>query len=337
MEGTVKLHKEMKDLAGKLGEPNRKPRPKNFSKRKQWQNHDSAHEGAGTDRQKDGEKKETRPAVTAKSPRIASSRQRGFAGKTFAWWYVLETNMRKAMHLHASLYGGASPALLAAVAGHESVERLVCAALDSMFVAEAPLNYHVLSVAREVLQTKVVRHSYLPDMEYDGEGGRFKRTATFSAMFSSNHMHRHQNTCHKGKSGKCGCRMARPAGHPVPWTRVVELRPRLSSCIPCAGNATAASPPADEVEWRCPYCGGTAGGADDVVQLLTCVPTEHPHADKEKKEAQIPLWSGVCRVQPICTCTCDPTDAHVFQDVSLYCGAQAPRWHRPITARARRP
>ena len=193
-----------------------------------------------------------------RKPRLpARERKRGFAGKTFGWSYVCETNQRKAMHLHAMLYGGATPALLAAAAGHKSVQAAVLAALDSMLIAEAPLNYHVLHVAHQVLWTKVVRHSYLPDEGYDAAGGRFRRVATFSAMFSGNHMHRHQGTCHKGKSGKCGCRMCRPAGHPIPKTRVVEVRAR-------------SGPPEDAARWwRCPYCGCEPDGLEDIKRRLS--------------------------------------------------------------------
>ena len=53
----------------------------------------------------------------------------------------------------------------------------------------------------------------------------FLRSAAASAMSTGLHqIDPHKATCFCGAQGKSGCRMARPAGHPVEATRVLEIQ-----------------------------------------------------------------------------------------------------------------
>ena len=53
----------------------------------------------------------------------------------------------------------------------------------------------------------------------------FLRSAAASAMSTGLHqIDPHKATCLCGAQGKSGCRMARPAGHPVEATRVLEIK-----------------------------------------------------------------------------------------------------------------
>ena len=90
------------------------------------------------------------------------SRSKGFLGTGLAWSYVHETNGRKSLHFHASIHGGACPALLSNVAGIPELEAAVTAALDSMYHAAVPLNVHALDCARRVLRVRGVRCTFLP-------------------------------------------------------------------------------------------------------------------------------------------------------------------------------
>ena len=97
------------------------------------------------------------PTGKRKASARAATRARGVLGRCFAWASVIETNKRKSLHFHASIYGGAAPALLANVAGHAELEALVVQALDSMYSAEADLDLHALDVARKQLNVRMVR------------------------------------------------------------------------------------------------------------------------------------------------------------------------------------
>lgn len=81
-----------------------------------------------------------------------------------------------------------------------------------------------------------------PDMD------TFAREAATRALNFVFHTHAH--TCHKSKSGKWGCRMARPAGHPAPATRVLAITKTCSVSNPDSGLAVDPQ----FIECACPCC-----------------------------------------------------------------------------------
>ena len=139
------------------------------------------------------------------------------------WSYVEETNARKSLHRQACVHGGASPALLGDVVGHARLEKAVLAALDSVYKAWVPLDLHAVDVARRQLKCRGPKHTFAQPTPPADDATRdaFDRRAAAVALQSG--FHTHQATCRKGASGKTGCRMARPAGHPVPETRVLSV------------------------------------------------------------------------------------------------------------------
>ena len=203
------------------------------------------------------------PTGKRKATARAATRARGVLGRCFAWASVIETNKRKSLHFHASIYGGAAPALLANVAGHPELEALVMQALDSMYSAEADLDLHALDVARKQLNVRMVRHSFLEAGTFSCDcepaagsacsatcsRSRFLRGAAASAMSTGLHQIKpHKATCFCGAQGKCGCRMARPAGHAIEATRVLEIQHQAPGEAP-PGNGRSG----DAVPWRCPH------------------------------------------------------------------------------------
>jgi hypothetical protein len=155
---------------------------------------------------------------------VGEVRLRGFHATPFGWSYVNETNARKSLHFHAAVHGGPSPALLADVAGHRRLEEAVYRALDSIYKAEVPVELHAVDVARRLLKCRAPKHTFhQPIIQSDDEDGSaaFDREAGSVGMHTG--LHSHAGTCHKGASGKMGCRMAQPAGHPVPETRVLAI------------------------------------------------------------------------------------------------------------------
>jgi len=188
-----------------------------------------------------------------------TSRTRGFLGMNFGWSYVNETNARKSLHFHAAVHGGPSPALLADVAGYPDLEKVVNRALDSIYCAEVPIELHAVDVARKLLKCPAPKHTfYQPTItSSDGDTIAFDREAATIAMHTG--FHTHAATCRKSASGKKGCRMARPAGHPVPATRLLAITAptaTLTAPEPC----DAQKDEQDSLEWRCPHCTHVAYG-----------------------------------------------------------------------------
>ena len=64
------------------------------------------------------------------------------------------------MHWHASLHGGAAPALLTNVVGMPELEEAVAAALDSVYRAWVPLDIHAVDADRRCLKVPAVKHTY---------------------------------------------------------------------------------------------------------------------------------------------------------------------------------
>ena len=178
-------------------------------------------------------------------------RTRGGFGKGVAWCLIHETNGRKSLHGHASFHGGCATALLANVVGIAELEAAVAAALDSVYRACVPLDVHALDAARRSLKVVAVKHTYSshPAPPCDEESLRaFQCEASFRGIQLG--FHTHAQTCHKGKAGKWGCRMARPAGHPVPQTRALALTSPSSAAV--AADGQDGDP--EMVQWRCPEC-----------------------------------------------------------------------------------
>ena len=189
--------------------------------------------------------------------RPGEARPRGFLGAPFGWSFITETNARKSFHFHASVNGGASPALLADVVGYPALEKLVCQALDSIYSAHVPMDLHAVDTARRLLKCPPPKHTFyqtteLPD---DASCEAFERKAATVALHTG--FHTHATTCRKGASGKLGCRMARPAGHPVPSTRVLSITRAGAEGEESHEDAA----PAAEVNWRCPHCAPKEDGA----------------------------------------------------------------------------
>ncbi|CAK0867394.1 unnamed protein product [Prorocentrum cordatum] len=184
----------------------------------------------------------------------AESVPRGFLGTSFGWSFVHETNHKKSFHFHASVHAGASPALLADVAGFPALQALVCRAWDTVCRAYVSPEIHALDLARRLLRQPAAKLPYFQtrNVEGDAESLSFDIGAAITAVTTG--LHQHASTCHKGAAGKDGCRMARPAGHPVPETRALSVK--------LVDDSAADSPEADEsvlaqgacANWECADC-----------------------------------------------------------------------------------
>ena len=128
------------------------------------------------------------------------------------------------------------------------------------FAPDCLPDVHALDAARRSLKVVAVKHTYsnVPAPPCDEESlQKFQREACFRGLQYG--FHTHAQTCHKGKAGKWGCRMARPAGHPVPQTRALAITAPLQA--PAATAAAGHEADAEVVSWRCPNC--DAGPRDE--------------------------------------------------------------------------
>ncbi|CAK0898089.1 unnamed protein product, partial [Prorocentrum cordatum] len=198
---------------------------------------------------------------------------RGIFGTPWAWHFVTETNGRKSFHFHAGVIAGASPTLLADVAGYPRLEAAVHAALDSMYTAHVPADLHAIDVARRTLRIPAERQTFFQttDTPTPEAVREFHIDAAITALTTG--LHSHAATCHKGKNGKLGCRMAKPSGHPVPQSRVLAILPD--------------EPAQGTVGWSCKYC--TPGRLRDIMNM--------PRADLESLDpsAAHGMFRDVCR------------------------------------------
>ena len=197
------------------------------------------------------------PTARRKASKPVAKRRRGLFGKCFNAKCVFEQNKRRCWHGHLSIVAAATPTLLSSVIGHGELESLVFAALDSMYVAEAPLDLHAVDAARRHLGVRAVKHQVFDCPRYESDAGvvsingvelsAFNRAAVFSNLAAG--FHCHCGTCHHGAHGVVGCRLAKPSGCNVRETRVFELRP-----WPSSRDAGGKFGPGDEVPWKCDCC-----------------------------------------------------------------------------------
>jgi hypothetical protein len=81
----------------------------------------------------------------------------------------------------------------------------------------------------------------------------FEQRAKVSAINTG--FHEHRPTCHKGSAGRTGCRMARPAGHPVKKTCAKTLVPPSKSVQSMKIATVNEYGDGDEInDWRCLKC-----------------------------------------------------------------------------------
>ena len=114
-----------------------------------------------------------------------------------------ETNGRNSLHWHASVHGGATPALLANVVGIPDLELVIANALDTVYRAWVPLDVHAVDAARRCLKIVGVKQTYsgLPTQPSDATSmTAFLREASLRGIQYG--FHTHTQTCHIGKTGK---------------------------------------------------------------------------------------------------------------------------------------
>ena len=185
---------------------------------------------------------------------------KGILAQPRAWSLIHETNARKALHFHAAVHGDPSPTFLARIAENPALMTAVCKHLNSIYRCFASPPMHLLDLARKELGVpRRIQAWFMPTSAEKIQNAMSDATDADTVQLTQG-FHRHVHTCHKGPSGKHGCRLARPAGHPVPQTRAclvsrpnaAEHRPASES--PRGVNLPRTSAPGNETWWHCEYC-----------------------------------------------------------------------------------
>ena len=183
----------------------------------------------------------------------AFAMREGVLGALGAWFAVVELNEREAPHWHAGLAGGASPALLANLAGHGRLQALFVDALSRHVKGALSDAAHAADTARRLLKVKKNRLS-LGQAESDPSSEAYIIASELGA--AADNLHGHVMTCTKGKRGEDGCRLCRGATHSEAacggGLSILELVPKgREGCTAC-------------VEFRCDRCYLKSAGAEDV-------------------------------------------------------------------------
>lgn len=148
------------------------------------------------------------------------SRKVGILGKMISHFMVFEVQGRGSLHLHALLWATLSPLLLQKIAHVPELVNEVQAVLNSMVSAEiSRLGYKEFNQRKK---DQVIYHAQLhpcPDfMDRENFHNRVE------AVVSTVNVHNHRPTCHKGKSGKFGCRFCYPQSIVNNGPRPVQLQ-----------------------------------------------------------------------------------------------------------------
>ena len=138
------------------------------------------------------------------------SRPKGIFGTTTATFAVTEVQARQSLHGHMAIWGSIPPALLQKAAHNRNIVAKIATVLDSQYTSQFPAPVHVRGMLNRI-QKHTKRPSRMPVITPIQLGlDRFKMNTAEKADWVG--VHRHTFTCHKGKHGKLGCRVAQPAG-----------------------------------------------------------------------------------------------------------------------------
>ncbi len=207
--------------------------------------------------------------INVRKTTFVAERKQGVFG-TCCGYFVIEVQMRQALHFHGVVAAGLVPRLMQNVADYPGLVLVVAEALKTQICTELSPAHHVLHAARLVLhkpaQSAAYQQAPSPAADVPGATPFADRAVTNAATLN---FHEHKPTCHKGKTGEFGCRGCMPAAHPVPITRAVQLLPLQSDDASAAaahvGIAGAAAP--QPVAWRCLECGCHCPDAMRVVEV----------------------------------------------------------------------
>jgi len=141
----------------------------------------------------------------------------GIFGTPYGFYLVVEAQGRGALHWHCLFWGRYSPQLLLAAATSPLFREVVERAYSTMTHTELPRDMHIAKLAHRaqrahgIRQTPVERPSRQPRDGAVTDSEAVLKRARLSAVGTN--VHTHAQTCHKGETGECRCRMCYPEGY----------------------------------------------------------------------------------------------------------------------------
>ena len=149
----------------------------------------------------------------------------GIFGLTLGDVSVTECSSRKALHIHGITYSAASSEFLAAIAANDEVWENCAEALQTQIGGEVGLEVWVMNKLQKTLRVKNPRATF--NRDYMAQNSPEAQTVREGMVAVSLNAHSHEGkpfTCHKGFSGKWGCRLCYRRGHPVKQLEFVQLK-----------------------------------------------------------------------------------------------------------------
>ena len=142
----------------------------------------------------------------------------GIFGTPYGFYLVVEAQGRGALHWHCLFWGKYTPQVLLAASTSRMFKKSVEHAYSTMTQTEVPRELHLQKLTERAQRAQglrvtapVERPQRRPrDGAITDEAAVLKR-ARLSAVGTN--VHTHSQTCHKGATGECRCRMCYPEGY----------------------------------------------------------------------------------------------------------------------------
>lgn len=159
----------------------------------------------------------------------------GVCGTNLGFVAAHEAHAKGTMHCHYILFGGLSTSLLSKAATNESLKNAVTQALNKMYSAEISPAAHMCHMVRTFADKN--KNNSLRDGMYTSmcippkilsEASEFKDYLENRVVANHNFHMPHSFTCHKGLTGRHGCRLNYPRGE-CKMTCPVELIPNKNA------------------------------------------------------------------------------------------------------------
>ena len=206
--------------------------------------------------------------LTTSSPKPCQGVDKGAFGTPVAFLYVEEENGRQALHIHALMWAGMLPDLLANAAGLDAVqledgtlvdlEQEVLDALDTQYKREVGVGLHVLEVMRSSTRPRGLK--LRPSLDaplielQPGDAAFVQARAEVNAKGTNDHSHCLSCGPKGSKKGQFGCRYGLPGPHPVATTWFLQLHVPASRSDPVRGTAEYRESAAELQDLRCHFC-----------------------------------------------------------------------------------
>ena len=179
----------------------------------------------------------------------------GIFGTPYGFYLVVEAQGRGSLHWHCLYWGSYSPQLLLAASTSPRFKAAVERAYSTMTVTELPRDLHLSKLTERAQRAQGIkctapleRPSRSPRDSAATDPQDVIERARLSAIATN--VHTHSQTCHKGETGECRCRMCYPEGYVMHTVfRSIEAAPEGATPV-YVENMAIPDPPASATAYR---------------------------------------------------------------------------------------